>query len=94
MWCRSIRAAATASGVERWTVTAGAGHQMADREARPVGPQVLGRARPDEVGLADDADEGAGGVDDRQAADVVAIHQLGGLLEGRVRADDDRGPGP
>src|SRR4029079_9123013 len=39
---------------------------------------------------ADDADERACGVDDGQATDVVAIHQLGGLLERRVCSDDDQ----
>ena len=60
------------------------GHQVTDREAGPVGPEVLGRPRPDEVGLADDADERAGGVDDGQAADAVVVHELGRLLQRRI----------
>src|SRR6478609_11155895 len=50
---------------------------------------MFGRAGPDEIGLADDADECAGAADDRQAADVVSIHQLGGLLDRGGRADDN-----
>ena len=46
------------SGVERSDRSRrGLRHQVADREARPVRPQVLGRPSADEVGLADDADE-------------------------------------
>ena len=64
-------------------------HQVADLEARPVRPQIFGRAGADEIGLADDADECPGNADDRQAADVVSIHELAACSIAGGRPDDD-----
>ena len=69
-----------------------AGEVIRWRTARPgqFAQRCSVRAGAEEVGLADDADEAAGGVDDRQPADLVLVDEPGRLGQRGVGRDDDR----
>ena len=65
----------------------------AEDELQPAPALALGAdfAAADEVALGDDADELAGCVDHRKAADMPLQHEIGGIDDGGVGCDrDDR----
>src|SRR5450759_2058136 len=63
------------------------GHDLPDRQARPVGTEVLVRSSPNEVGLTQHANQDAVVIQDRKTSDLVAVEDSGGLCE-RSRSGD------
>src|ERR1035437_1680199 len=65
------------------------GHDLLDRQAGPVGNEMLVRSSPNEVGLTQHADQDAVLVQDRETGDLVAVEYSGGLRERSGLADRD-----
>src|SRR5271157_5360232 len=66
------------------------GHHLADREAGPVGNEMLIGANPYEVGLAEDANQKPIRVDDGKTGDLLRVEDRGGFREGSRLGDRDR----
>src|SRR5664280_641225 len=65
------------------------GHYLPDREAEPIGDEILVCSSPNEVGLAQDPNKCAAVIQDRKTRDLVAVQDSDGFREGRRHGDGD-----